>query len=52
MTYKLGHNIYNNEDSWNGLTVTYNVKWPLDLLLSNQVMEKYSGIFRFLFPIK
>ena len=48
----VGSNIYNSEDPWNGLTVDYSVKWPLNLLLSSQTMEKYSEIFRFLFPIR
>jgi len=47
-----GYNIYNNEDTWSGLTVDYATKWPLNLFLSNQILEKYSNIFRYLFPMR
>lgn len=47
-----GKNIYNNEDAWNGLTLDYQISWPLNLVLSREIMETYSSIFRYLFPIK
>jgi len=40
------------EKTWNSLTVESNLKWPLNLFLSSQIMERYSEIFRFLFPIR
>jgi len=48
----LGFNILNNEDSWNGLTVNYQVDWPLNLILSSNILEKFTNIFRYLFPIR
>jgi len=48
----LGYNIFNNEDAWNGLTIHYDVKWPINLMLSSELMEKYQTLFRFLFPIR
>jgi hypothetical protein len=47
-----GFNIFDSEDPWNGLTVKYDCKWPASLVISPQVMDKYSNIFRLLFPIK
>ena len=49
---QLGFNILNNDDAWNGLTVNYQVDWPLNLILSSNVLEKYTNIFRYLFPIR
>lgn len=39
-------------DSWNGLTMDYTPKWPLHLLLTPQILDKYRALFRFLFSIK
>lgn len=49
---QVGYNILNNEDPWNGLTVSYRVDWPLNLIISSVVVEKFTNIFRFLFPIR
>lgn len=45
-------NVFNSDDSWNGLTIKYEESWPSKLILSNQILEQYSNIFRLLFPIK
>lgn len=47
-----GFNIFDSEDPWNGLTIKYECKWPASLVISSQVLDKYSNIFRLLFPIK
>lgn len=47
-----GFNTFNNEDPWNGLSVTYVCKFPVDLILSPTVLDKYRNIFRLLFPLK
>ena len=39
-------------DSWNGLTMDYSPKWPLHLMLTPQILDKYRALFRFLFAIK
>lgn len=48
----IGFNVFNNEDAWNGLTLEYEVKWPLNMMLSQQVIEKYKTLFRYFFPIR
>lgn len=48
----IGQTIYNNEDPWNGLTMEYTAKWPMNLLITSQFLEKYSNIFRYFFPLK
>lgn len=47
-----GFNIFDSEDPWNGLTIKYDCKWPASLVISSQIVDKYSNIFRLLFPIK
>jgi gamma-tubulin complex component 4 len=47
-----GYNVFNSEDPWNGLTIKYTCNWPMNLVLSDQVLERYSNLFRLLFPIK
>ena len=32
-------NVFNSEDSWNGLTIKYEESWPSKLILSNQILE-------------
>jgi len=39
-------------DSWSGLTLEYEPKWPLNLMLSPQILDKYTSLFRFLFALK
>ncbi len=48
----MGYVVFNNDDAWNGLTPDYDVKWPLNLMISQQVLEKYKTLFRFFLPIK
>lgn len=45
-------NVFNSEDPWNGLTINYKIEWPMNLAISSQVLERYSKMFRLLFPIK
>lgn len=47
-----GFNTFNAEDQWNGLSVSYMCKFPIDLVLSPTVLERYRNIFRLLFPLK
>ncbi|CAG9336227.1 unnamed protein product [Blepharisma stoltei] len=39
-------------DSWSGLTLEYCTEWPLNLMLSPQILDKYMALFRFLFTLK
>ena len=45
-------NVFNNEDAWNGLTMDYSAKWPLSLIISSHLIEKYKNLFRYLFPLR
>ena len=47
-----GFNTFNAEDPWNGLSVRYLCSFPVDLVFSPSVLEKYKNIFRLLFPLK
>lgn len=47
-----GITTFNAEDQWNGLSVSYNCSFPVDLVLSSTVLERYRNIFRLLFPLK
>lgn len=42
----------NQQDPWNGLSLDYRSHWPLHLMFSPDVIEKYNTLFRFLLPIK
>ena len=42
----------NQQDPWNGLSLDYRSHWPLHLMFSPEVLEKYNTLFRFLLPIK
>lgn len=43
---------YETKGFFNYLILRYNVKWPLHLLFSPKVIEKYNELFRFLIRIK
>lgn len=47
-----GFNIFISDDAWNGLTLDFVVKWPLNLIISTQILEKYRTIFRYFYPIR
>lgn len=40
------------QDSWIGLTLDYRAHWPLHLIFSPDVIEKYNTLFSLLLPIK
>lgn len=42
----------NKQDAWSGLSLDFEVDWPLHLILGPDTIEKYNQIFRFLLPIK
>lgn len=42
----------NKQDPWSGLSLDYNIDWPLHLLLNQDTIERYNQLFRFLLPIK
>ena len=42
----------NKQDAWSGLSLDYQVEWPLHLVLGPDTLEKYNQVFRFLMPIK
>ena len=39
-------------DPWNGLSLEYRSHWPLHLMFSPDVIDKYNALFRFLLPVK
>lgn len=45
-------NTFNAEDPWNGLSVSYVCKFPVDLVFSPTVLDKYRNVFRLLFPLR
>ena len=47
-----GLNAFNAEDPWRDLSVTYQSKFPVDLVLSPAVLDQFKNIFRLLFPLK
>lgn len=47
-----GYNVFNKKDLWACLTPKYNCKWPQNLILSDQILEKFGNLFRLFFPIK
>mmetsp|Transcript_34530 Transcript_34530/g.33721 ORF Transcript_34530/g.33721 Transcript_34530/m.33721 type:complete len:126 (+) Transcript_34530:517-894(+) len=42
----------NQQDAWIGLTLDYRSHWPLHLIFSPDIIEKYNTLFSFLLPIK
>ena len=42
----------NQKDPWSGLSLVYNCQWPIHLMISLDIHEKYNTLFRFLLPIK
>lgn len=40
------------ECGWNSLGLSYTVQWPLHILLTPSVLEKYNRLFRFLLAVK
>lgn len=47
-----GFNTFDKEDPWNALCVNYNCKFPINLILSPSVLDRYKNIFRLLFPLR
>jgi Gamma tubulin complex component C-terminal len=47
-----GLNTFNTEDPWRDLTLMYQSKFPVDLVLSPAVLDQFKNIFRLLFPLK
>eukprot|EP01022_Parablepharisma_sp_SALTPOND_P022239 TRINITY_DN446_c0_g1_i1.p2 TRINITY_DN446_c0_g1~~TRINITY_DN446_c0_g1_i1.p2 ORF type:complete len:508 (-),score=39.84 TRINITY_DN446_c0_g1_i1:69-1592(-) len=45
-------NLPYHKDSWNGLSLEYEPTWPVHLILSPEVLEKYNNLFRFLLPFR
>lgn len=42
----------NQKDPWGGLSLRYMCQWPLHLIFSPDMLEKYNTIYRFLLPVK
>uniref|UniRef100_T1IZF1 Gamma-tubulin complex component n=1 Tax=Strigamia maritima TaxID=126957 RepID=T1IZF1_STRMM len=40
------------ETGWTNLSLTYNVPWPLHIIFTKPILEKYNIMFRFLMSIK
>ena len=52
---KLSHDstLYSTRaDNWSGLCLQCKLKWPMHLIFSEEIIEKYNTLFRYLFPIK
>ena len=47
-----GFNVFNNDDSWNGLNLKYNINHPLTLFITPSFQEKLIMLFRYFFPIR
>eukprot|EP00826_Nyctotherus_ovalis_P065953 TRINITY_DN9719_c0_g1_i11.p1 TRINITY_DN9719_c0_g1~~TRINITY_DN9719_c0_g1_i11.p1 ORF type:complete len:637 (+),score=139.02 TRINITY_DN9719_c0_g1_i11:150-1913(+) len=45
-------NLSPHRDAWNGLSLEYEPTWPVHLILSPEVLEKYNNMFRFLLPFR
>lgn len=39
-------------DHWSDLSINLQINWPLNLILTPDIMETFSRINRFLFPIR
>lgn len=39
-------------DHWSDLCLSYKVVWPLDLVITNDLLEGFSRVHKFLFPIR
>ena len=48
----VGMSNYSGSDYWSDLTINYEIREPLKLILNNQLLEKYKQIFKLLFPIR
>lgn len=44
--------ILTSDSAWNLLGMTYSVDWPLHILFTSGVMEKYNIVFKFLLAVK
>lgn len=42
----------NQQDPWSGLSLDYRSHWPLHMMFSPDVLEKYNQLFRFLLPVR
>lgn len=42
----------NQKDPWSGLSLIYKCHWPIHLMFSPDIHEKYNTLYRFLLPIK
>lgn len=42
----------NQKDPWSGLSLIYKCQWPIHLMFSPDIHEKYNTLIRFLLPIK
>ena len=45
-------NLTSHKNAWNGLSLEYEPTWPVHLILSPEVLEKYNNLFRFLLPFR
>ena len=49
---KRGHQVPDYDPKWDALTLAYQVRWPLHLLLSPEVLPLYGRLFQYLFRLK
>lgn len=48
----LGTNAFSTSDYWGDLIINYSIDWPINLIISNQLIEKYQQLFRMFFPLR
>lgn len=46
------HTKGSNEIGWSNISLKYNVPWPLHIVFTSAVLEKYNMVFRFLLHVK
>jgi hypothetical protein len=39
-------------DHWSDLCLTYKISWPLDLVLTHDLLDNFSRVHKFLFPMR
>jgi hypothetical protein len=39
-------------DHWSDLCLSYKISWPLDLVLTHDLLDNFSRVHKFLFPLR
>ena len=43
---------HHGDHIWSDLSIKINIQWPLNLILTQDIMEIFSRIHKFLFPVR